>query len=195
MIILASTSARRREMMERFLSKDEYKAIAPGVDEKIEKDVCAAEKVKILSLRKAKAIADKCPDDIVIGSDTVVALGDEILEKPRGRDDAYRMLRALSGKTHSVYSGIAVVRSEKSVVDVVRTDVSFRCLTDDEIYTYIDTCSPYDKAGAYGIQEEAGLFVEKIDGDVNTVIGMPLTRLYLILRDDFGYDLLGGGKR
>lgn len=195
MIILASTSARRREMMERFLSKDEYKAIAPGVDEKIEKDVCAAEKVKILSLRKAKAIAARCPDDIVIGSDTVVALGDEILEKPRDRDDAYRMLRALSGKVHSVYSGIAVVRGDKSVVDVVSTDVAFRCLTDDEIYKYIDTCSPYDKAGAYGIQEEAGLFVEKIDGDVNTVIGMPLTRLYLILRDDFGYDLLGGGKR
>ena len=113
----------------------------------------------------------------------MVALGDRILGKPRDKAEAFAMLKCLSGKTHSVYTGVTVKSSEKKCVFAVKTDVLFYPLTDDEINAYIATGEPFDKAGAYGIQGRAAVFVEKINGDYYSVVGLPLSKCARVLRD------------
>ena len=127
----------------------------------------------------------------IIASDTVVSLDNEIFGKPKDREDAFRMLSLLSGRAHEVYSGIAILSGDKLYSESVCTKVYFRALTKDEIYSYIDKCAPFDKAGAYGIQEFAGIFAEKIEGDINNVIGLPLCALEMALRREFSLSLIG----
>ena len=182
--ILASASPRRRELLGEL-------GITPIVcptdaDETIEEKVTPCRFVEILSKRKADAYPRELGEnDILIASDTVVALGDVILGKPVDRRDAFDMLKSLSGKSHSVFTGITVESCEKSVTTHDETKVIFREMTDDEIWEYVDSGDPMDKAGSYGIQGEAGKFVSAIDGSLNNVIGLPTELLKEILIKEF----------
>lgn len=172
--ILASASPRRKELLAGLIEK--FEILPAEVDERVEKSLSPKKLVKILAERKAVAVAENClGDKAVIGSDTVVALGKEVLGKPKDEEDAFRMLKALSGKRHFVYTGvcIAVVRSGKisRFTKAAKTAVYFEKLTSEKICEYIATGSPMDKAGAYGIQD--GGLVKKIKGSYSNVVGLP----------------------
>ena len=126
-------------------------------------------------------------ETLVIGADTIVVYDTEILGKPTDKNDAITMLKKLSGKMHSVYTGICVARSDdgKAVASCVKTNVYFRELSDEEIEYYVDKYKPYDKAGSYGIQEYAGVFVERIDGDYFNIVGLPVCKLNEIIKNEF----------
>lgn len=179
-LILASGSPRRSEI----LKNAGYKFVVKptSADESLPGGILPEDAVKLLSERKADAAKIEC-SDVVLSADTVVALGDRILGKPSDKAEAFSMLRSLSGKTHSVYTGVTIKSAEKKRVFAVKTDVLFYPLTDDEINAYIATGEPFDKAGAYGIQGGAAVFVEKIDGDYYSVVGLPLSRCARALRD------------
>ena len=174
-LILASASPRRRELLARFgvpfeIDPADGPEIPPaGAD--------AAHTVTALSAAKAARTALRHPDGLVIGADTVVELDGAILGKPRDEDDAFRMLQALSGHEHRVYTGVTLIRGAARLSETEMTRVFFRKMTDAEIRAYIATGEPMDKAGAYGYQGVAGLFVERIDGDYFNVVGLPLCRL------------------
>ncbi len=190
-LVLASQSPRRRRLLER-LGVDFTVRVSPA-DEVIPPGAVPREIVQTLAAEKATPIAQAEPDTLVLAADTVVALGGEILGKPRSADEATSTLRLLSGTTHTVFTGIALHhrRSGRAVTAVEATTVTFGTLTDDEIAAYVATGSPMDKAGSYGIQDDLGaLFVERIDGDYYNVVGLPLRRLYLTLRGHFS-DFVG----
>ena len=182
--ILASASPRRKELLGEL---DITPVVCPtDADETIEEKLTPDAFVEVLSKRKADAYTGELgEDDILIAADTVVALEDEILGKPTDPQNAFDMLRALSGNSHSVYTGITVKSKDKSITACDETKVIFREMTDEEIWTYVDSGDPMDKAGAYGIQGEAGKFVSAIDGSLNNVIGLPTELLKKILRNDF----------
>ena len=188
-IILASASPRRRELLER-IGITNFTVAAPNVDESVEPGLSPADMVEELSLRKAKAAAESArPDDLILAADTVVALDGNVLGKPKDGNDAFAMLSALSGREHRVYTGITVLRGDRAVTQHEATAVTFRALSPDEIWGYIATGEPLDKAGAYGIQGVGALLVSGIRGDYSNVMGLPVFRLGRILRD-FGLDLL-----
>ena len=141
------------------------------------------EHVLALSERKAQDIAKCVEEGIVIGADTIVVLEGKILGKPSDHNDAYKMLMALSGRWHEVYTGLTLIDrpSNRIITASERTRVKFRTLEEGEIVEYIQSGAPLDKAGAYGIQDDYGaVFVEKIDGCFYNVVGFPLTKFYLI---------------
>ena len=189
-IILASGSPRRRELME-MLCPDGLRIVPAVGEEHADPALPPDELVKALSRSKAAEVAARCArdDDVVIGADTVVALDGAILGKPHDAADAHRMLRALSGRTHSVYTGVTVMRGRQSLSHAERTEVRFRPLSDDEIDRYIATGEPMDKAGAYGAQGWASLFVERLEGDFFNVMGLPLCALGKLLKQ-LGVNLL-----
>ena len=186
-IILASNSPRRKEILENLNIK--FDVLSPDADESsVDKTLPPELYVENLASLKAFAAAKKTVlQKIIIGADTVVALDDKILLKPKDDDDAFNMLKSLSGRVHSVYTGICVVNSHtaKSCIAYEKTDVYFRNLDDDEILRYIQTGESADKAGAYGIQGLGSLFIEKIDGDYFNVVGLPVCKLAKILKDEF----------
>ena len=179
-IILASQSPRRKELLG--LLNIPFAIRVADIDETLEEDLPVAEAVARLSRRKAEAIPRQ-PGDIVIAADTVVVCDGAVLGKPKDEQDALRMLRMLSGRQHQVMTGMTVLQGEKAVSHTEITDIFFRDLTEAEIRAYIATKDPMDKAGAYGIQNGAALFVEKIHGDYFNVVGLPVCRLGLILRE------------
>lgn len=179
-LILASGSPRRSEILKN--AGYEFVVKPTSADESLPGGILPEDAVKLLSERKADAAKIEC-SDVVLSADTVVALGGRILGKPSDKAEAFSMLRSLSGKTHSVYTGVTIKSAEKKRVFAVKTDVLFYPLTDDEINAYIATGDPFDKAGAYGIQGRAAVFVEKIDGDYYSVVGLPLSRCARVLRD------------
>ena len=195
--ILASASPRRKELLEQIGMKFEVRI---SEAEEITDATEPAEYVMELSFLKAEDIAGKIPvmydarginqDFVVIGSDTVVAAEGEILGKPKNKDDARRMISMLSGKTHQVYTGVTLMifKDERMTRETFyeKTDVTFYEMTEKQIENYISSPEPYDKAGAYGIQEYAGVFVEKINGDYYNVVGLPLSKLYQLLKKEFG---------
>ncbi|MBQ3040057.1 MAG: septum formation protein Maf [Clostridia bacterium] len=185
-LVLASKSPRRREILSMVTSNFDIRV--SGADEKIDADIDLYDVPKILAERKAEA-TPIYENEVIIGCDTVVILGDEIMGKPTDKNDAIRMLRSLSGTVHYVVSGIAIKTNEKLYSTSVTTAVKMRKLIDSEILSYVERFNPVDKAGAYGIQEMAGAFVEKIDGDFYNVVGLPLCELVVILRDEFGINL------
>ena len=189
-IILASNSPRRRELLEQMGIKD-FKVAAPNVDESVEDSLSPAESVEQLSLRKARAAAQKVgPSDLISAADTVVVLDGTVLGKPHDQAEAFAMLSALSGREHHVYTGVTVLRGEDAVTQHEETAVAFREILPDEIRGYIATGEPMDKAGAYGIQGMGALLVSGIRGDYCNVVGLPVFRLGRILKE-FGVDLLG----
>ena len=171
--ILASKSPRRKELLGEIIK--EFEIITKEVDESLPTKIHPQKGVEILAIRKGKAVADEAgADAIVISSDTLVELDGVPLGKPRDKAEAFRMLSSLSGKAHNVHTGVAVHCRGKVFSGVATTAVYFREMTDDEINEYIATGDPMDKAGSYGIQSGAGKFVEKIEGDYDTVVGLSL---------------------
>ena len=188
-IILASQSPRRKELLERMGIQD-FETISPNVDESAFHGLPPEELVRRLSAEKAAAVAGKVGEDaIVIAADTVVALEGAVLGKPADELDAFKMLSALSGVRHQVYTGVTVCRGgEKQTAHEV-TDVTFRELSEREIEDYISTGEPMDKAGAYGIQGYCALLIQGISGDYYNVMGLPVCRLSGMLAR-FGVDCL-----
>lgn len=173
MIILASQSPRRQELLKLITTDFEIKS--QNADETLPSGISPKEAVMYLSKIKAQPLAND--EDIVIGADTVVALDGKILGKPKDEQNAREMLRFLSGKTHSVFTGVTLIKGKKEKTFAVETKVKFFDLTDEEIEKYIKTKEPFDKAGAYGIQGYGSLLVEKIDGDYFNVVGLPVSTL------------------
>lgn len=193
-IILASNSPRRRELLEQ-VGITGFQVISPDVDERVEPGLSPAGMVEELSLRKARAAADKTgPDGLIIAADTVVALDGAVLGKPRDEADAFAMLSALSGREHRVYTGVSVLRGDRAVTEHEETAVCFRELAPVEIWGYIATGEPMDKAGAYGIQGVGALLVRGIRGDYCNVVGLPVFRLGRMLAR-FGVEPLAGAAR
>lgn len=185
--ILASKSPRRYEILSGIGM--EFRVIESNVDESIiPKDLDPNIYVQELAMLKSIDVASKISGDaLVIGADTIVVSNGEILGKPVDYDEAFSMLSSFSGKSHQVISGISVTNSSTNVTvtDYCITNVFFSEMSGDEISNYINTYKPFDKAGAYGIQEYAGVFIDKIDGDFYNVVGLPLSKLYKLLKKEF----------
>ena len=180
-LILASTSPRRKEILH--LSGLDFTVVSPDCEESIP-ETAPEEYVMELSRRKAQAGGDFPSHSIVIGSDTVVFL-DGILGKPTDEEDARRMLRKLSGKVHTVYTGVTVLErdTDRSVSFYEKTEVEFYPLEEEEIDAYIRTGEAMDKAGAYGIQGRGAVLVKRINGDYYNVVGLPLAHLMQVLKE------------
>lgn len=186
--ILASKSPRRRELLQNIGMV--FDVVESDFDENtISKNIEPKLYVQELALGKATSLLKKAPrKTLVIGADTVVCLDNKILGKPADRDDAINMLKLLSGKVHQVYTGVCVSRSDdgKTISSYEKTDVYFDEISESDIEYYIDNFSVMDKAGAYGIQEYAGVFVKKIDGDYFNIVGLPVHLLHKIINSEFG---------
>lgn len=184
--VLASASPRRKYLLGQL--GIEFQVRVPGVDETSPDGLSPQDIVLRLALAKAGPVAEAIPGALTLAADTIVVLDGQILGKPRDEQEARQMLRSLSGRTHTVFTGIALMHSEsdRAVTASVATDVTFSELADDEIASYVATGSPMDKAGAYGIQDDHGaLFISRIDGDYYNVVGLPLHRFYRIVRTAF----------
>lgn len=171
-VILASKSPRRCELLGKICA--DFEIVTREVNEELPEGVLPREGVELLAIRKGEAVAREAIDALVLSSDTLVEVDDVPLGKPRDRDDAYRMLRSLSGRAHNVHTGVAVHYRGNLYSGVASSHVYFKELTDREIWEYIDTGEPMDKAGSYGIQGEGGKFVVKYDGDFDTIMGLSL---------------------
>lgn len=180
-IILASASPRRKELME--LAGYDFEVICADIVEVVPEEAMPQEVVMSLALQKAQAVAAEHKEAVVIGSDTVVALDGKILGKPHSEQEACEMLRSLSGRTHKVFTGVAIVCGGKVKNFFDETDVEFYSLSDDEIKKYVATGEPTDKAGAYGIQGKGSVLVKRINGDFFSVMGLPIAKLYREMSD------------
>lgn len=178
-LILASQSPRRKELLGLF--RIPFTVRVADIDETMDPRRDPAAEVAGVSRRKAMAIK-RCSDDVVIAADTIVVSEGKVLGKPADESHARAMLTALSGRDHQVMTGVTVLKGERCVTHTEITDVHFRALSQKEIADYVATGEPMDKAGAYGIQGGAALFVEKIQGDYYNVMGLPVCRLLLMLR-------------
>ena len=206
MWVLASNSPRRKELLSQIM---DFAVICAEIDETIVGELPPEKIVQELALRKAnftfehllklkEILKDKkdLDDEMlmqaklvtdshsfgVIGADTVVALNGKVYGKPKDKDDAFRILKELSGKTHSVFTGVAVLKIDGVKVFYSETKVTFDELPDDEIWEYIETGEPMDKAGAYGIQGFGGTFVTGIEGDYTNVVGFPMGEFCHLIR-------------
>lgn len=188
-VILASNSPRRREILGKFIN---FEAVTADVKEDNDFYKSPETLVMALAFEKANSVAVKHEDAIVIGADTVVEIEGEILGKPKSREDAKRMMEKLRGKSHKVITGFSIIdlSSDKKYMDYEVTEVVFKDLSDEEIEAYLNKAEYMDKAGAYGIQEEAALFVEKIEGDYLNIVGFPISKIYTVLKDNFNLSLL-----
>ncbi|MCM2980579.1 septum formation inhibitor Maf [Niallia circulans] len=173
-LILASSSPRRKELLEEL--QIPFVISSSNVDESFNPSISPNEIVMELARRKVEAIYADEQYPFILGADTVVYLNGAILGKPASPEEAFRMLRELSGKTHSVYTGVAIMANGICSTFYEKTDVLFWELTDDEIHDYLDTGEPFDKAGAYGIQGVGRTLVKEIKGDYFTVVGLPISR-------------------
>ena len=188
-VILASGSPRRRELME-MLRVPGLEIIPARGEEHPPAHATPEETVKALARAKAREVAEhRPPEDVVIGADTMVALHGALRGKPHSPEEAKDMLRALSGRSHEVWTGVCLIRGGQELVEAERTAVRFRALSEREIENYTATGEPLDKAGAYGAQGIGALLVEGIEGDFFNVMGLPLCRLGLMLAK-MGVELL-----
>jgi len=175
-VILASSSPRRKELFD-FLGV-KYQIVTKDVKETIDQNLLPEEQAMDLAFQKASAVFKDNKDKIVLGFDTLVYTQTEILGKPKDKKDAKRMLELLSGKTHMVVTGTAILTKEVSHSFYSKTAVTFYPLTESEIDKYVASLEPLDKAGAYAVQGYGARFVERIEGDYFTVMGMPVSRIY-----------------
>ena len=180
-VILASGSARRHQLLEE-LGID-FEVIVKPFDESFPDNLRGEQIAEYISAAKAKMfVSDVKDNEIIITADTIVWLDDKILGKPLDKADALRMLREISGKTHEVITGVSVLYSKKIVTFTDTTKVTFKEMTDDELNYYVEKYSPYDKAGAYGIQEWIGLAAcSRIEGSFYNVMGLPVQKLYEVI--------------
>lgn len=177
--IVASNSPRRRELLS--LAGYQFEVIPSDTDETLESGIDAGEAVKELSKRKALFVSRMNKGAVVLGCDTVVALGGKILGKPKDESEAFSMLKCLSGREHEVFTGVYITDGEKSEGFLSCTKVEFYPLSDETIRSYIATKEPMDKAGAYGIQGLGSVLVKKINGDYFTVMGLPVNECARVL--------------
>lgn len=186
-IILASKSLRRKELLKQMGFK--FKVDVSEVDERKFFHSSPVGLVKSLSKAKAEAVSKRYKNAIIISADTLVVLDKEVIGKPKSAKNAKEILRKLSGKTHTVITGFTVLdsKTKKEISKTVATKVKFKKLTEKEISDYIKTGEPMDKAGAYGIQDKAGVFVESISGDYFNIVGLPISAISSVLKD-FGID-------
>ena len=190
-IILASQSPRRRELLAQ-MGVPQFEVVPALGEEIASPGLSSAQLVEVLSRQKAEEVAVQAgPDDVVIAADTVVAVDGQVLGKPHSIQQAREMLSALSGREHTVYTGVTVCRGGQILTQHEATAVRFRPLTAQEIDAYIATGEPMDKAGSYGIQGRGALLVEGISGDYFNVVGLPVCRLGRMLTQ-FGVDPLTG---
>ena len=175
-VILASKSPRRRELLE--LLKIPFEIIVSDIDEQIDYDNDLVKEIEKLSYQKANAVFRDHPDALVIGSDTIVKIGNDVLGKPHSVEEAKQMLRELSGNTHEVVTGVTILCKENAETFSSVARVSFYPLSEEEIEEYVSTNEPMDKAGAYAIQGDAAKFIRSIEGDYYTIVGLPIAELY-----------------
>ena len=182
-IILASNSPRRKELLAGLDIPFEVRVL-DDIDESYPHDLPTKEIAGYISKKKADAYQQTmAADELIITADTIVVLGQEVMGKPKDVAEAYRMLRELSGKTHQVITGVCLTTKERQTCFSVETDVTFKDLTDEEIHYYIDHYRPFDKAGAYGIQEWIGYIgVTGMNGSYFNVMGLPVQRIYEALK-------------
>jgi septum formation protein len=190
-LILASASPRRAELLR--AAGFSFDVLPVDVDETLQGGETAQQAVARLAQTKATKAASIHPDAIVIGADTTVVIDQTPLGKPRDNEDARRMLRRLSGRSHEVLTGLSVCRGERRLVHVERTCVWMAVLAEPEIDWYVSTDEPLDKAGAYAVQGLASRFIERIDGSYSNVVGLPVAAVYRLLRN-LGCDILGSAK-
>lgn len=171
-IILASSSPRRKELLE--LHKIDFIIDYVEIEEVLDKNLALPLRLEKLAYQKALPISLKYPHYIVIGADTMVCLNDKMLGKPKDRQDAFAMLKSLSNQSQTVYSAIAIIDDGKITTFSDGTKVTFKKLTDMQINEYLDTNEWIGKAGAYAIQGIGKCLVDKIEGDIETVIGLPV---------------------
>jgi septum formation protein len=183
-VILASASPRRRELF-RLLVK-EFEILTCGVDETPWDEEGPEHLVMRLAERKARTIQENRPNSLIIGADTIVVCDGRIWGKPSSRESAREMLQHLSGNTHEVFTGVAVLKPDYLNLNFSRSEVSFFPMSEEEITCYLHSEEPMDKAGAYAIQGQASRFVEKIDGCYFNVVGLPVSLLYRMLLES-GY--------
>ena len=188
-LIRASGSPRRRELLDKF--GIDYESLPAQGEESAPPELTPGERVKALAAQKAEEVAHRVNDPaaVILAADTLVELDGEVLGKPGASERARAMLRALSGREHRVWSGVCIREGERILAESECTAVRFRTLSDAEIEAYIATGEPLDKAGAYGYQGLASLFVECIEGDFFNVMGLPVCRVGQMLRE-FGISLL-----
>ncbi|MBE6689419.1 MAG: septum formation protein Maf [Ruminococcaceae bacterium] len=189
-IFLASKSKRRQKILQNLGIS--FKTAPSDADEKNVPDLPPDEYVSGLAVRKLRAAREQKnynDDDLIICADTVVSYDGLIMGKPENEDDAFTMLTMLSGNWHEVYTGVAIAYDNKIAVDYEVTRVKFRELSSHEIEKYIASGEPMDKAGAYGIQDTASIFVERTEGDFFNIVGLPVCKLGMMLKEEFNIEL------
>jgi septum formation protein len=182
-IILASASPRRKLLFTQ--TGFDYEIVPSDFEEFFDSNISAQENAIVLSKLKAIEVAKRFQNAFVVGADTIVVLNGDIMGKPTDGNDAVSMLKKLSGREHTVYTAFTIVDrpSNKFISEIETTTVKFRELEEEEIYSYVKSGSPMDKAGAYGIQDDYGaLFVERINGCFYNVVGFPLTKFYITIK-------------
>ncbi|NUQ12228.1 MAG: septum formation inhibitor Maf [Gemmatimonadaceae bacterium] len=180
-VILASQSPRRRDLLD--LIGIPHEVRPADLDERLQPGESPPAHAERLAREKALALAAIAPDAVVIGADTIVVLDGAILGKPASEEEAAATVRQLAGRTHTVFTAVAVTRGGAIVSGVESVEVTFRPLTDDQIRAYVATGEPMDKAGAYGIQGYGAVIVERIHGDYFAVMGLAIGRLVGLLAD------------
>lgn len=180
-IILASSSPRRTEILN--LANIKHLVVPSTIEEVVDQKQSPAQIVKSLANQKAHFIAQKYPYDIIIGADTIVVVGNVILGKPKNQEDAIRMLKLLSGKTHKVITGVSIISPNKEKSFAVTTTVDVAKLNQSQILQYLEEKNVYDKAGAYAIQGAFCKYILKIKGDYYNVMGLPIAKVYEELKE------------
>jgi septum formation protein len=181
-LVLASSSPRRRELLS--ILGIPFTVQTAGIDESAKAGESPTQYATRLAREKARAVANGRPADPVLGADTIVILGNEVLGKPRDTDDARRMLRALSGKVHQVTTAVCLAMNGRSRDHLETTSVFMREIPEAEINEYIATGEPMDKAGAYAIQGGAAKWIYRIEGDYFNVVGLPLAAVWQLLQSE-----------
>lgn len=179
-IILASQSPRRQELL-RYITTD-FKTIPADIDETIPQGMKPKDYALAMAEEKARVVSEEYPKDVVIGSDTIVAVSDDIMGKPKDEQDAYHMLAKLSGSSHQVHTSVCLRQGSRSLTKVFTATVTFFELSSEEIEQYIQTGEPLDKAGAYGIQGPAAVFVKEVIGDYYAIVGFPIGQVNQLLK-------------
>ncbi len=186
-VILSSKSPRRKELMD--LAEFDYEILVSETDEKIDENLSIEENSKEIAYSKAKSVFDNTQGNrVVIGADTIVVKDNEIFGKPKSREEAIEMLKKLQNSKHTVYTSLSILveknENYKEYKELYSADVYVKPMQDAEIINYIDTYNVFDKAGAYAIQSKFAVYIEKIDGNYNTIIGLPIERIYDIFKEN-----------
>jgi len=191
MFVLASQSPRRRELLS--MLGLTFEIVTADIDETMDDALTVEEAARQVCFRKAEAVAAQCPGKLIVAADTIVVVDGKVLGKPHSEEEAFSMLQSLSGRSHTVMTAFCIYEGGEAETHVEKTDLRFKPLSKEEILAYIATGSPMDKAGAYGIQDGAAVFVESLQGDYYNVMGLPLCALVKRLRAH-GIPVLGTVK-